>query len=417
VYCHCLSLQDAIEVALDQNPSHHAAQFHVQAAHAAIGVAEAPYYPTYTFFADYSRFRQHIFLPRGFFSDLPLTSSIPSWVGPTNDYQILVRSRFTLYDSGKRRAQVQRTLAQRDEALEEGQRIRQQIILNVYLAFYTLLADLEIEKIAKEQVERSEGHLQIAIHRKEAGDIPQAEVYRLEVELANARQTVVRAQTQVTISKGKLNLAMGLSPYHCIEIRKETSSIQEPFEQILKEAFQQALTHRPELNASWQRILAYYSQIKEVKSEFGPRIVAHGTYGRRDEKFPPHDEDWRVGFSIEWPIFEGFSSTYQLRRVRALLQQEQAEFEQLYLQVQEDVWESFLRLKEAYHLILSIQTQIKSARENLRLTEVRYQVGAGTLNDLLDAQIALTKVEADRTEAQWAYLMALASFHWSQGTI
>lgn len=410
----CLKLHEAIEIALDQNPSIRAAAYGLQIAQDDVGIAKSPYYPTLGVFASYYRFQAHIFLPD--FPLLgPLNTTIPTIVGPTNDWNLGVRSQYIVYDSGERRAKLDVARAQRNATFYDAEAVNQEIALNVSLAFYTLLSNIKIKEVALRQHERAENHLQIVKHRRQAGAVPLADLYRAEVQVANAKQDIIRALAEIEIGKGNLNIAMGLAPETCVEICDESEPLTAPSEKTLNNAFENAAMQRPELKASVERISAAQSHIQEAKSAFGPRIVADGSYGRRDNEFFPRDPEWKIGLSAEWSIFEGYRSSYNLCKAKSQRMQEVAQYDRLFLQVRQDVWNAFQRLKEALSLIDNVKVQVRDAQEGLRLTEKRYQNGVSILSDLLDSQTALTKAEADDVNAYWNYSIAFAKFLWSQG--
>jgi outer membrane protein TolC len=58
---------------------------------------------------------------------------------------------------------------------------------------------------------------------------------------------------------------------------------------------------------------------------------------------------------------------------------------------------------------------VVDAGEGVRLAEERYAVGAGTINDLLDAQTALARADAHLIGAQWDYHIASAEFQRAVG--
>lgn len=410
----CLNLEKAIQIALDQNPSNRAAEYGIQIAQESVGIAKSYYYPTLDAYAFYKRFKSYIFLPK--FPQFPgINFTIPHIVGPVNDYALGVRSRYLIYDSGKRNAQLEAAKAQEGVSEYEADRVSQKIILDVSVGFYTVLADQQLEIVAKKQLERASNHLKMVKERKEAGDVPLVDVYTSEVQVASAEHDIIRSQAEIKVDTGNLNITMGLPPDTNTCLCHDMGPIFEPKDDLLCEAFKQAEENRPEMQSALQKIVYYQSLVKEAKARFGPELVAEGLYGRQDQNFFPHYEEWSIGVRADWNLFDGFGSEHNLRRACFQLAQSEQEFDHTKLQVQQDVWASFSRLKEAYNSLDTLQKQVKSATESLRLYEKRFEVGAATLTELLDAQTALTKSEGDFVVAQWNYFISLASFKWSQG--
>ena len=176
-----LDLESAVRIALDQNPLSRAAREGITVAKEVTGEARSPYYPDLGLNASYSRWERHAFLPSGI-----VMLGIPSTIGPTNDWFSGLATRYTLFDFGQRRAELKAAQAREGVAKEEAARVRQDIALEVHQAYFGLVAALETERVAKEALNRAEDHLRLARLRKEAGAVPQVDVVRAQVEVADA---------------------------------------------------------------------------------------------------------------------------------------------------------------------------------------------------------------------------------------
>ncbi|MBA4395302.1 MAG: hypothetical protein C0407_17260, partial [Desulfobacca sp.] len=297
-----LTLQACIRIALETNPLPQAASKGVLAAQEAAGEALAPYYPDLGFQTRYAYWQQRAFLPSGL--SIP-GRPVPRLIGPTDDWMAGLRARYTLFDSGERRAQYQSAKARQGVAEEEKARIIQDLILGVHQSFYRLAAALEARQVAEKNLFQTKEHLRLAKERKAAGAVPLADVLRVQVETANSELSLVRAETLVRISKGNLNTVMGLTAEMPIMIASQGEGIHSPDQINLTLAFEEAVKNRPELKAALKRIEATKGGVDLAKSAYGPKVRAEGSYGRRDTEFLPRDEEWLAGISIEWPLFTG----------------------------------------------------------------------------------------------------------------
>lgn len=405
-----LDLNLSIEIALDLNPHAKAAEAGVYTAKAVVGIAKAPYYPKIDGVVSYNRFRRHIFLPK-----IPFAPNFPSVVGPINDYNLAVRSHYLLFDSGERRAGWREALANYASSQEEAESIRQQIRLQTSLAFYNLLTHEDNVRVYEEALKRSFQHLKIAEARYKAGDVTYNDVLRIKVDLANDELALSHAKTEKIIGIAALNVTMGLPPEIPLLIER-------PLEKSLfcdcasvAEAQMLALELRPDLKALQQRVYAQYQRVKAFIGAMGPKMLAVGEYGARDSQFFPRDKEWLIGVELQAPFFEGFAPTNRVRREQGELARLEAEEQQMKLTVQQDVWNSYARLKEALEGIETTKTQVEEAKESMRIAQERYRVGAGTLDALLDVQTVLSRAEIFHVEANWRYRKACAEYKWAQG--
>lgn len=409
-----LSLEACKRIALDTNPMSRAACEGVVVAYESVGMARSQYWPTIDANAHYLRWQKHDFIT---LNTTPLIQSaiLPSIIGPTNDYNFSVNSTYLLYDWGERRAQLMAARAQQSAACMEWAKIEQEILLNVSLAFYELVANVEREKVAIKNLERSDKNLAFVNERREVGSVPLADVYRAQVDVAEAKQQLVRARNMVRIAKVNLNASMGLPPEVEVSIAPAEPESLPPSSFNLQMAQINAMEHRPEVKEAEQQLRVLGYKIQEAQGAFGPKLVAEGGYGKRDSDWFPSDPEWVFGVSVDIPVFTGFNLTHNLRRTQAEFLKARAEFDQLMIKVQQDVWNAFSRLQESFESIETSVAQVEDAEESNRLTEERYRAGASTITDLLAAQTSLARAEAARVDAVWGYQAAKTIFLWTQG--
>jgi outer membrane protein TolC len=210
---------------------------------------------------------------------------------------------------------------------------------------------------------------------------------------------------------------MGLPVETVLELEPGIKEVVSTEKIDLGQAMEEAEENRPEVRAVLQRIKAFQGTVALAKSAFGPKLRAEGSYGWRDSEFWPQDEDWAVGLTIEWPLFTGFYRKHRLDRVKAELSKEEAEAKHLTQRVRQEVWTAHSRFQEAYEATRATLPLVRDAEESLRLARERYEVGAGTVTDMLDAQTALARAQASQVEADWEYFTARAQFQRAVGRL
>jgi len=115
-----------------------------------------------------------------------------------------------------------------------------------------------------------------------------------------------------------------------------------------------------------------------------------------------------VGISI--PIFTQFSRPLRISQASAAADDAVESVRSRELQVRTDVSQAYYALQAAYETIGIQERNQVAASEQLRLATERYRVGSGTFFELLDAQLASQRAEAD-------YINAIYTYHWSIATL
>jgi len=70
-------------------------------------------------------------------------------------------ARYLIFDSGKRTAQLRAALSRQGLSEEEEAGIRQDIVMAVHQAFYSLLSTLEAHTVAEQNKMRADDHLKL----------------------------------------------------------------------------------------------------------------------------------------------------------------------------------------------------------------------------------------------------------------
>jgi len=412
-----LSLSAAKRIALDTNPLARAAAEGLQIACAKTCMAKSPYYPEVGAGAHFMRWEKHNFLELDDPTMVVPPSLLPDTIGPTNDYFYHIYSRYTLYDWGERRAELLAACANQRGACSEEERIHQEILLNVSTAFFQLIAAVELEDVALQTLERAKSHLSIAKKREDVGDVPLSDVLRAQVDVAEGKQGLVRAENLVRIARTNLNAAMGLPPDIEIDVAAEKRPAILIEEAELRTAQARAVSNRPEMRIAKERVCSLKYQIDKAKAAFGPKFTGEAAYGQRDSDWPIRDPEWVVGVSVNVPIYTGNRLQCNVRRAKAEFCKAKAEYDRLSLNIQQQVWKAYSKLLEAYERIQTSIAQVRDATESMRLVSERYSAGASTMTDVLDSQTALARAEATQVDAFWTFEEAKTAFLWTQGLL
>jgi outer membrane protein len=133
--------------------------------------------------------------------------------------------------------------------------------------------------------------------------------------------------------------------------------------------------------------------------------------------FPFHytGQPFRANLTVSLPIFTGFSRTLRVSQARAQQEDADEDVRARRLSVRSDVHARYLGLQTAYQAIAVQASSRESARDQLRLAQDRYRVGAGTALELSDAQNAVQKAEGDYITAVYDYHKAIAALEAAVG--
>ena len=395
-----MSLDQLIQIGLDNQPRIRSAQAALEGADARVGIAKSEYFPQITTEMIYARETANVAAGTN-----PNTGSIRARrVSDTS----LNRQDFTalfsqnVFDSFRREWNLQAARDDQNAAEFDLSTTRQDVILNVQTAYYNYILARRLVEVNQEAVRRNIQVLERARGFFEVGTRPKIDVTRAQVDLANAELALVRARNGVAVSFTTLNNAIGV-PEHPLYRVPEELEIPPPTvkpEELLatlEESTRIALENRTELRALRALIRSAEASLTLAKRNFLPSVSADATWSYRGQELP-WAPNWAVGGTLTVPILNPplFS---QVDEAAANLASAQASEEITAQNVILEVQQSFVDLVSARERIRTSEVLLVSARENLSLAQGRYQVGVGPLIDVTDAEFALTQAESENIQA------------------
>jgi len=122
-----------------------------------------------------------------------------------------------------------------------------------------------------------------------------------------------------------------------------------------------------------------------------------------------------VGVSFSLPIFSGFDRQVQVESAIARRNDMDYQVRGLELQIRADVTEAVHNMETAYQTVLLQEENTAMAREEMRLAQERYQLGAGTFLELLDSQTLTAQAEVDQIDAVFSFYQSLTQLEAAVG--
>lgn len=289
--------------------------------------------------------------------------------------------------------------------------------LNVTESYYRLLQAERIVKTTEKAVERSKLYLDYAEARYKNGLASQSDLLKAKVEFSNSKLALIRARNARLASMGGLNTLLGNTASNTISIvdnletttygkLSDSLSIQENISAFIETAYQ----NRPEIIRIKSQMNAQQSYLTIARSEYFPTLSFDANYNYAGESSADLRANSFVGLSLNFPIFNGFSSEAKVDEEKIALKNIEQQDLSLRNQISLEVWNAYLGVKESIELIYNTKIFYENALENLRIAEGEYKEGVGSMLSLVDAQTNLVTAEE-------SYIKALADYGISVATL
>jgi outer membrane protein len=396
-----VSLEEAIAIALENQPSIRVRLAEYAAARYRVDQAVAPLFPQLGFSAGVFRSRDHLSVS---------PPSVTSRSGTT--YTTAANAGFSLeqriFDFGKTGAATEAARSRAEFSREVVEVERDAIVLAVKEAYFNLLFNKRLVLVTEAALDRANLNLRSARGFFDVGTRPKSDVTRAEVDVANARVDLIRAVNAVNLSRVALNTAMGIAINTPTEVRDIL--VYEQFPVDRDALVSEALRRRAEYRQARFNTEAADADVRRAFRDFFPELFGVGTHGiaRSDARTDVRSDSWEAGIELRWSIFDGGAKIARQQEAKALLEAVQASVRTLELSIWQEVEQAHIGLVEAEERIGAAQKAVESAQENFRLSQGRFDAGVGTIIELTDAQLALTQAEANEALALRDFRIAIA---------
>jgi outer membrane protein len=404
-----LTLERAVEAALDQSARIGISEAAVVGARARVKSVEALRYPSINVDAN-------VFLWN---EALSFQIADPGMLPPGQDASVTVRDRITS-TVGVTVAQPLSGLLVIDKALSleragvdavraEARGTRADVALQVSQAYFQALQAEAAQAIAAASVRQVEAQLTQARALADVGMLERVDVMRLEAALAAARQGQLQAATGVRLARDSLALAIGLDPTTPVE---PVDDFPDPLPvPTLSDTVTAAdVSGRPELEAARARTRQAELGAAVAKADLYPNVNAIGTYQHNEGQgtFAAKDS-WFVGVTLAWNVWDWGNDWYEVKAAEAGARQAALAVEltrdQLTLQARAEV----LTARNAFEALEVARVGLTAAEEAFRIQNARYTEGAATTTDLLQVESEVTQARLRYATARFGYLRDLAA--------
>ncbi len=400
-----LTLRNCIETALKNQPALTSAREQVNAGQGRMTQAASPYFPRVTASAGHE--------------ESHTAGGLAESISRSNTTSLSVSQ--ILYDFGRTGNARDAARSSLRSAEFDEQRVMQDTVLNVKQSFFALLAAQKLALVSQKTIEQAESHLKQAEAFFQSGSKPRFEVTRAEVEVNNAKLSMINAKNTARLRTISLYNAMGLDPGGELELEDVLSSpIAIPG---LEQAMDEASKNRPEILKADADIQAARFRVRAEEANYFPTLSAHGSYNWANGstsmgtfKIDVQDS-WNTGVLLSLPLFEGGTTQGKVGEARADLRALEAQGQAFRRSVLIELNQAYADIESAAARISVMESLLKKADESLELAQGRYAAGVGTYIEITDAQVASVNAETDHVQALYDYQLAAARFFKAMGRV
>jgi outer membrane protein TolC len=410
-----LSLERAIEMALDRHPDVVRVRANLDAAAADQRAGWGAFLPNAS---------ANLSLARSEFT----TVTFPSPEGPSQrlDEPLSDVSKgasqslsfsWDLLRGGQRFTDLRQTRAATRSANNQVSQTQRDVSAAVRVSYYEALKQGGLVEVARLQLDGRRRDLEVARRRYEIAAVNRTDVLGAEIEVGQAELALFEAIDAEASAQRELRFSMGLPADGPQFALREVAA--PPDASQLDEAAlaQEALGTKPQIRALEADVTAASAAVWGARSRYLPNISLQYSLGRSEQggkdspffKLGPDNTSQTFSIQASWGLFDGFTREQQTARARSSLRAAESSLALQRITVDRDVRNLVREIQTGARRLELQERNRELARQRVDMMRERYRLGTVQYTDLLTATEQLTGAERALIQERYEYLKRWAS--------
>jgi len=389
-----LTLRQAVELAVKNNPAMTQAEAAVAASAARVKQRESAYYPSVDIGATCAHLDPDPAVPFPGFGTIQFF--------PENNYDAHVGLRYDLFDFGRTASGRSAAKAGLSAARNSAGLMKENLAFHAIQTYYTIALLQQSIQVQEQQLKFLSEHLVFAQKKQESGSATGFDVLTTKLKLAEAQNKMSDLHGSLDKQLIHFRQFTGLKADTPLLFDTDLTATSEQFTE--NDLVEKALHQRLELANAHEAVVNAHAVVSSAASEHLPTVGVSFAYGIKNGYMPELAElknNTVTAARLEVPIFNGFRTTNQVREARANLQAAQARERDTADTIAADVRQALSDVRSNADKIAAAELQVKLAGDALDQAKVRYASGIITNLDLLNVETSLDQAQLQRLQSQY----------------
>ena len=300
-------------------------------------------------------------------------------------------------------------------SVEDHQRIKNDISLNVASYFLNVLVQKEFLKIAQNQRDLTD----TLLHRSEvlvsSGREPVSKLYELKAQQANDNFNITTAERNLSLAL--LDLLQLLELENTFEFDVATPVLLMDISEmpIPTVNFDNAIVTLPNVRAEELRLERSKKNLDIAKGAYLPSLSLNASTstnyfnvnGLPNAQFSRQlSNNWQsyVGVSLNIPIFNRMTTRTNVSQSRLQIQNQELEVENAKKAIYKDIQRAMLNAKVSKDRYMAALNAVRANQESFRFVTQAFESGRTTLFDLQQSRNNLERAQSEQIQAKYEFI-------------
>lgn len=314
--------------------------------------------------------------------------------------------QWVLYAGGKVRSANKFAGLEYQEAQLESDKKNDEVICELAERYYGLALSRQVLLVRKDVLAGLDRHLNDAQKLYNEGMINQADLLFAQYHRADAEKEMLNARRNLDIVNRALLNTMVISDSN--DIQPLSPLFYHDTIESLEYFLDLARKNNPQLQQVDLKMQMAQVNRNVQRAAYLPEIAAQGSYNLANKDLSPYVPEWTVGVGLRWTIFDGASALYKMKGANDKVKQ----VEEIRAKAGDDIETVVTKLYnelEMYREQISQCDKTKAfAEEYVRVMEKSFSEQMSEESKLVDARLALAKVNIEKLQLMYYYDVTLA---------
>ncbi len=408
------TLADLINLAEQHNPQTRYAWQQAKARAAQLGIARAEWYPTIAALAVASTARARVLLNSTFYRQT------------YGNFSPELHAEYLVFDFGGRTGTIEAAKWKLLAADLDFNDTHRRIIFQVMSAYYRLLNAKGLREAAEVSLRNARAVASDVEDRLKHGLATKPDLLEAQASRAQAEYDLQAAIGEEQIAHGDLAAVLDLPAGTPFEVEKVGAlNLPEQLADSVQEETQRALEQRPDLRALLAKVKAANAVIRHQRSAYFPSLSLNGDggetrqYGQQNLLPPGYagGETWDASLELKWTLFDGGRRGGEVAQAQAEKAAAQAQVDTLRDAIANEVWAAHTDVKTAQRQRAAAVALMTSAEQSYEAARASYNYGVRNIVDVISAQKALARAQAEEVTARTQLLLQTAKLAFQTGDL
>lgn len=326
----------------------------------------------------------------------------------STSYSAGISSGMDLFAGGRNLAAVRSARASESAAEANVVTRRFAVALSAKQAYFGVLRSADLIELSRRAIDQAEQNVAAAERRLQAGQATRSDVLRARLELSNARQTLLEAQAQQRTAMFGLGQAIGIRGPVAARVPE---SLEPAPLAVSPDALRAMVADQaPTVESAVAQVSVAEAGLSQSRASYFPTISLSGGYNWSNDQLGLAEgrTSWSTRVNLSYPLFNGLSREASVDRAHAQVTVAQAQADEAVRTAISDLEALLVALELAQQQLAILEESVEVAREDFRVQQERYGLGAATILELVSSQIALLQAEYNLINARYDYQISRA---------